>query len=53
MNDGMISKNSDPLLLPRVGVDASHSFNEFKMLFSPSVIWFRSLLKILHINFVI
>jgi polysaccharide pyruvyl transferase WcaK-like protein/peptidoglycan/xylan/chitin deacetylase (PgdA/CDA1 family) len=45
MDDGIISKNSNPLLIPRVGVDRTHSFNEFKTLFSQSNINLRKTIK--------
>jgi peptidoglycan/xylan/chitin deacetylase (PgdA/CDA1 family) len=45
MNDGLIKPGSDLLSLPRIGVDGSHSFWEFKHLASPSVVFIRSLIK--------
>ncbi|TSC88169.1 MAG: polysaccharide deacetylase [Microgenomates group bacterium Gr01-1014_16] len=45
MDDGIISRNTNPLLLPRVGVDGSHSFAEFTSSFSPSVVKLRGMLK--------
>lgn len=45
MDDGFISKQTNPLLLPRIGVDQTHSFTEFKSIFSPSVIALRRFLK--------
>lgn len=45
MDDGVISRNTNPLLLPRVGIDGSHSFAEFFSSFSPSVIKLRGMLK--------
>lgn len=45
MNDGIIDHNSDLLQLPRIGVDGTHSFSEFKVLASPLAIRFRNLLK--------
>jgi peptidoglycan/xylan/chitin deacetylase (PgdA/CDA1 family) len=45
MDDGFINKTTDKYSIPRIGVDASHSFSEFKYLGSPSVILFRKLIK--------
>ena len=45
MDDSVIGKNSNPLLLPRIGVDRTHSLEEFKTLFSPSCIRLRHLIK--------
>lgn len=45
MDDGFIKKDMDPLLIPRVGVDRTHSFSEFKSLFLPLSIVFRRLAK--------
>jgi peptidoglycan/xylan/chitin deacetylase (PgdA/CDA1 family) len=45
MDDGKITKDSNPLTIPRIGVDGTHSFNEFKTLFLPSVSFLRSTLK--------
>lgn len=45
MDDGFITKQTNPLTIPRIGVDRSHSFEEFKYLHSPSVMFVRSKLK--------
>jgi peptidoglycan/xylan/chitin deacetylase (PgdA/CDA1 family) len=45
MNDGIIDHNSDLLQLPRIGVDGTHSFSEFKVLASPLATLFRKMLK--------
>jgi peptidoglycan/xylan/chitin deacetylase (PgdA/CDA1 family) len=45
MDDGFISPKSDFLRLPRVGIDRTHSFAEFKVTFLPSVILFRKFVK--------
>jgi len=45
MDDSVIGKSSNPLLLPRIGVDRTHSFEEFKTLFSPSCIRLRHMIK--------
>lgn len=45
MDDHLITKHSNPLTLPRVGVANSHSLTEFKVLASPSVVAFRGLMK--------
>jgi biofilm PGA synthesis lipoprotein PgaB len=38
MDDGWASPKGNPLAVPRVGVDRTHSFLEFKTLYAPSVI---------------
>ncbi len=45
MDDGEISRLSNPYVLPRVGVNATHSFMEFKSLPLSSSILFRRLIK--------
>lgn len=45
MDDGQITRDSNRWRLPRVGVDRSHSFAEFKHVAAPSVIAFRNLIK--------
>ncbi len=45
MDDGAINTATNPLLVPRVGVDGTHTFAEFRVLFSPSVIRFRQMIK--------
>ena len=45
MNDGFISKETDLFTIPRIGVDRTHSYNEFKTLFLPSVVIFKNLIK--------
>lgn len=45
MDDGLISSRTHKFIIPRVGVDRSHSFTEFKYLTSPSVLIVRKLLK--------
>ena len=45
MEDGLISSKTNPLLVPRVGIDRTHTFEEFKVTFSPSVVRFRQLVK--------
>jgi peptidoglycan/xylan/chitin deacetylase (PgdA/CDA1 family) len=45
MDDGVALNTKNLLLLPRVGVDRSHSFAEFKAAFSPSVVSGRKLIK--------
>lgn len=41
MGSGYIDQESDRFNLPRIGVDGSHSFSEFKALSSPSVVKLR------------
>lgn len=45
MNDGQISKITDPLCIPRVGIDRSHTGEIFLHTISPSVIAFRNKIK--------
>jgi len=45
MDDGIIKSNSDALVLPRIGVDRTHSFSEFTNAFSPSVVRLRRVIK--------
>lgn len=45
MEDSIISTKTDPYVIPRIGVDSTHNFIEFKSLASPSVVKFRSLIK--------
>lgn len=53
MDDTKINNDSNLLILPRVGVDKSHSINEFKATISPSVILFRSIIKKTYlVNFI-
>lgn len=45
MDDHPINSDTNPLLIPRVGIVRNHSFSEFKVIFSPSVIRFREFIK--------
>jgi peptidoglycan/xylan/chitin deacetylase (PgdA/CDA1 family) len=45
MDDGVVLKTKNHLVLPRIGVDRTHSFAEFKAAFSPSVVSGRKLIK--------
>jgi peptidoglycan/xylan/chitin deacetylase (PgdA/CDA1 family) len=45
MNEGLVAKGSNPLTVPRIGVDRTHTFGEFKALFSPAVMGFKSMVK--------
>ncbi len=45
MNDGFIDRQINRFLIPRIGVDGTHSFSEFKSIFMPSSIKFRRLIK--------
>lgn len=45
MDDGPITRQTNPTQIPRIGVDRSHSLSEFKVLMSPSNIWFRKTIK--------
>lgn len=45
MDDGFINKNTDMYKVPRIGVDRTHSFGEFKVLHRPFVAAARSNIK--------
>ena len=45
MDDGFIKEKINPLTIPRVGIDRTHSFSEFKSAISPSTIRVRKLIK--------
>ncbi len=45
MDDAIITKYTSLMAIPRIGVDKTHNFSEFKLLWSPSVIWLRNILK--------
>lgn len=45
MDDGFISRKSNKLIIPRVGVDNTHSMENFKATVTPTVIFFRSIVK--------
>lgn len=45
MDDGFIVPATDVLLIPRIGINNTHSLWEFKMLLSPSLLKVRKLLK--------
>lgn len=45
MDDGIITIGQNPLIVPRVGINRTHSFKEFKASFPPTAIYFRKLAK--------
>ncbi len=45
MEDRILVQQINPYIIPRIGVDKTHNFNEFKSLFSPSVIKVRNVFK--------
>jgi peptidoglycan/xylan/chitin deacetylase (PgdA/CDA1 family) len=45
MDDGFITQSTHPYLIPRVGVNRTHTFIEFKAMFLPSSIRFRKFIK--------
>lgn len=45
MDDGEINQRTNLYIVPRIGVDRSHSLSEFKILALPSVISFRKIAK--------
>lgn len=49
MDDGKINNKTNRYAVPRIGVDRSHSFTEFKYLFSPTVSAIRGFIKTHHI----
>lgn len=45
MDDGVIELGINNYVVPRIGIDRSHTFAEFKATFSPSVVLFRKDIK--------
>lgn len=45
MDDAILEKSNNIFILPRIGVDGSHSLGEFPLLYSPSSIAFRRIIK--------
>jgi len=45
MDDGKINLMTDRFAIPRIAYTSSHSFNEFKYSFAPSVVAMRSIVK--------
>src|SRR3990167_2769239 len=45
MDDGYLDKGADKFLIPRVGVDGTHAFKQFKLIYSPSAMFIRGLIK--------
>lgn len=45
MDDGFITQRTNTFLVPRIGIDRTHTFSEFKATVSPSVITVRSIIK--------
>lgn len=45
MDDSIVDIHTNPFKLARIGVDGTHTFNEFKVLFSPSIIRLRGFIK--------
>lgn len=45
MDDGVINKGINKLVIPRIGVDRTHNFSEFKNIFSPAVVLVRGFIK--------
>lgn len=45
MDDGFIKPGNNPLTIPRIGIDRTHSFAEFQSTFSVSVIRIRKVIK--------
>lgn len=51
MDDELISFRTHPLAIPRIGIDGSHWFSEFKGTITPLAIYFRRFIrKTLHIS---
>lgn len=45
MDDGFISGKTNPYIIPRIGVNRSHSISEFKQMISPMVVRVRGYIK--------
>jgi glycosyltransferase involved in cell wall biosynthesis/peptidoglycan/xylan/chitin deacetylase (PgdA/CDA1 family) len=45
MDDGIISSQTNPLIIPRIGVDRTHNFYEFKALTTSAVTVMKKLLR--------
>lgn len=45
MDDGFITTHTPIYAIPRIGVNATHSLDEFTHIYSPTVIQFRSIIK--------
>lgn len=45
MDDDLINSKTNRFVVPRIGVNATLSFAEFKYSISPSVVWFRGFIK--------
>lgn len=45
MDDGIINRKVNRLIIPRIGVDRTHSFAEFKTLYLPFVVAIRGFIK--------
>jgi peptidoglycan/xylan/chitin deacetylase (PgdA/CDA1 family) len=45
MDDRVITDKTDKYKIPRIGVDSTHKFSEFKVLYNPAVISFRNFIK--------
>src|SRR5258708_6850104 len=45
MDDGIIDSQTNTYAVPRIGVNNSHSFAEFRYLSSPSLVFFRKYMK--------
>ncbi len=45
MDDGLITKSTNSLRIPRIGINRSHTISEFTTLWSPSVMASRRLIK--------
>lgn len=45
MDDGGVLKDGNPLLIPRIGIDRTHSFSEFKSLLNPTTLGMKTLIK--------
>lgn len=45
MDDKIFGLKTNPYLIPRIGVNGTHTDKEFKYLASPSVVWFRGMAK--------
>lgn len=44
MHSGFVTQKTNPLLIPRIGIDRTYSFREFTSIFLPSSVWFRNII---------
>lgn len=52
IDEGFITEKTNPLLIPRIGINRSHMIDEFLNLGSPSVMVFRKIMKKIVLRFI-